>query len=213
MECDATHGHVCKYGKNMSHVSSTGEWCNKVSAKCRSGKESIDSVLMDQSHFRSWRAYLSQMYRTNPKTTTGNSYKLLDYRWANFGWGLDTSGMPVHHPGVVWLYTCAGDDMDEWHKEEPVKIVFAKNIKANGTAGAQYRPIMEWLQAHNYQFKPIDHDEFTSYSELRPLEIEKRRDLRKLSAFLAPYLTQEKIDQLYPETDGDSSPDESSDDD
>lgn len=130
MDCDRVHGHVSKYGKSLSSVASTEEWCN-VAATCRTGDERIDSIMLNTTHFRKWKTYLSQMYRSSPRTTTRAKYRILDYRWANFGWGKDPSGMLVHHPGEVWLYTCSNGGIDEWYLEQPVKVVFARNLKAS----------------------------------------------------------------------------------
>jgi hypothetical protein len=71
------------------------------------------------------------MYRKNPRSCTGNKYKILHFYWANFGWGTTTTGHPVHHPHEVWLYTCSGPSLDEWYKEEPVKVAFARNVKVD----------------------------------------------------------------------------------
>jgi hypothetical protein len=124
---DATHGVVCRRGANLSHVSSTKEWSGEVCAKARAGAEAIHSTFMDKSYFRQWKPYLSQMYRVNPKSTEGNTYKVLGYYWANFGWGKLPDGT------LMWLYTYKGEVTDEWHKETPVKVVFARNMNQDGS--------------------------------------------------------------------------------
>jgi hypothetical protein len=45
---DAIHGLSARYGKSLSHVASTEEWCNKVCANAKTGTEGIDAVLMKQ---------------------------------------------------------------------------------------------------------------------------------------------------------------------
>ena len=124
---DATHGVVCRRGANLSHVSSTKEWSGEVCAKARAGAEAIHSTFMDKSYFRQWKPYLSQMYRVNPKSTEGNTYKVLGYYWANFGWGKLPDGT------LMWLYTYKGEVTDERHKETPVKVVFARNMNQDGS--------------------------------------------------------------------------------
>jgi hypothetical protein len=58
--------------------------------------------------FRNWNKYLAQMYRSSILLSTDNeSFVILHYYWANFGWGKrHTDGMFVSHPHEVWLYTC-----------------------------------------------------------------------------------------------------------
>ena len=146
---------------------------------------------MEQSFFCQWRPYLFQMYRKAPKTTTGEKYKVLDFHWANFGWGKDPEGRPVHHPDEVWLYKCKGDTMEEWYKETPVKLVFSRNVKPNGTLPGRRMSILEWIKSKGRDFDGLD--------EPIPLELAKQWDLHKLSIYLIQWLTQDAIDMLYPE--------------
>ena len=199
MQCDATHGVVTRYGQSLSHVASTEEWCSKVCAKCKSGTEAIDSIFMQQSYFRQWRRYLMQFYRKNPRTTTGIRYRLLDYHWANFGWGKDPSGLPVHHPHEVWFYKCSGNDQDEWHKETPIKVVFPLNCKTDGTLPRGQLRLLPWVASKGRQVKPLSHPDYESYEGPLPLELAKQWDLRTLSKYLINFLTQAAIDLLYPE--------------
>ena len=200
---DAIHGLSARYGKTLSHVASTEERCNKVCKNCKSGTEAIDSVLMQQHFFRQWRPYLRQMYRKNPRTTTLVRYKLLDFHWANFGWGKDPSGNAVHHPGEVWLYTCTGDSREEWHKETPVKLVFPLNYKVDGTLPRDQLSLIDWVASKGKIIQPISHNRFESYTGPLPLEVAKQRDLRTLSVYLRDYLSQAAIDLLYPEPESD----------
>ena len=48
-------------------------------------------------------------------------------------------------------------------------------------------------------FKPITHASFIKYDAPLPLEVAKQKDLRVLSTFLARYLPQHKVDELYPQ--------------
>jgi hypothetical protein len=198
MQCDATHGVVTRRGKKLSHVASTEEWCHKVCAQCKSGTEAISSIIMEQIYFRQWRRYLSQFYRKNPRTTTGDRYRLLDFRWANFGWGKDPSGMPVHHPYEVWLYKCEGDDQDEWHKETPVKLVFNLNCKTDGALPQHQLRLLPWLASKGRQVKALSHPDYDSYDGPLPLELAKQWDLRTLPTYLAGLMPQAAIDLLYP---------------
>jgi len=172
---------------------------------------------MKQSYFRQWKPYLMQMYRKHAKTTTGDNYRLLDFHWANFGWGKDPNGMPVHHPNELWLYTCVGNDMDEWHKETPVKVVFPHNCKVDGTLPRHALRLLPWLASKGRIFKPISHQDYQSYDAPLPIELAKAWDLRTLSKYLRFWLSQDEIDALYPEPkedqpdDSDSSGDEGSD--
>ena len=45
------------------------------------------------------------------------------------------------------------------------------------------------------------HNDFIKYNAPLPLEIAKQNDLRVLSTFLARYMAQDEIDELYPEPD------------
>jgi hypothetical protein len=199
MHCDAVHGVVTRYGKSLSHVASTEEWCNKVGAQCKSGTEAIASIHMKQPYFRQFRRHFSQFYRKNPRTTTGQRYILLHYRWANFGWGKDPSGMPVHHPYEMWLYTCSGDDRNEWYKETPVKIVLPLNCKPNGELPRNELRLLPWVASKGRHVKPLSHIDHQSYDAPLPLELAKQWDLRTLSKYLIAFMPQAAIDLLYPE--------------
>jgi hypothetical protein len=158
------------------------------------------------------------MYHKNPRSTTGDSYRVLDYFWANFGWGLDANGRNVHHPEEMWLYTCQGDK-EEWHKETPLKVVFAKNVRRDGTLPQNYMSIVPWVTNRGRAFLPLSHPDFESYEGPLPIEVAKQKDLRTLSKFLTQYLSQDEIDALYPEpedehfSDSDGEESEDSDDD
>jgi hypothetical protein len=102
----------------------------------------------------------------------------------------------------VWLYTCSGPSLDEWYKEEPVKVAFARNVKVDGTDPAKTARILDWLRQKRRILKPITHNDFIKYNAPLPLEIAKQNDLRVLSTFLARYMAQDVIDELYPEPDG-----------
>jgi hypothetical protein len=164
--------------------------------------------------FRNWTAYLRQMYRSGVLHSTRNeSFILLDYHWANFGWGRrHTDGMLVPHPHEVWLYTCAGRFKDDWYLEAPLQIVLPRNFKANGTLPTPPSTILDWMVSHNTIFKPIQDPEFQMYHGPIPLDIAKQRDLRTLSTFLPAPISQEDIDIWYPEPMEEDVPENESDD-
>ena len=86
--------------------------------------------------------------------------------------------------------------MEEWYLEEPVKVIFARNFRSQHT-------LMPWLRNKRIQFKAINDEHFRLYEGPIPLVREKQIDLRTLSRFLAEYLSQEEIDELYHEPDED----------
>jgi hypothetical protein len=139
------------------------------------------------------------MYRKNPRSTTGTKYRLLDYYWANFGWGTLPDGGMQYHPNEVWFYRCNYNN-DEWHKEEPIKVVFALNYKQDGSLPAAHLTLQDWLRAKRPPriVIPIHYPEFQAHNEPIQLELAKEWDLRKLSTYLGPYLDQAAIDNLYP---------------
>jgi hypothetical protein len=49
--------------------------------------------------------------------------------------------------------------------------------------------------------KPLTHDAFIKYDAPLPLELSKQQDLRVLAGFLARYMPQDEIYELYPEPD------------
>jgi hypothetical protein len=150
--------------------------------------------------FRNWNKYLAQMYRSSILSSTDNeSFVILHYYWANFGWGKrHTDGVLVAHPHEVWLYTCAGPVKDDWYLEAPIKICLPRNFKSDGTLPKDTRLIVEWMAIHSRAYLPINDPEFLMYSEPIPLEVAKQWDLRTLSKYLPPPITQEQIDELYP---------------
>ena len=156
---------------------------------------------MECCMFRNWTAYLRQMYRLGLLHSTRNeSFIILDYHWANFGWGRrHTDGMLVPHPHEVWLYTCAGRVKNDWYLEAPLQIVLPRNYKANGTLPTPPTTISEWMVSHNTNFKRIEDPEFQMYHGPIPLDVAKQRDLRTLSTFLPAPITQEEVDIWYPE--------------
>jgi hypothetical protein len=156
---------------------------------------------MQQNMFRNWNKYLAQMYRASILSSTDNeSFIILHYYWANFGWGKrHTDGMLVSHPHEVWLYTCKGAIKDEWYLEAPVKICLPRNYKSDGLLPKDARTLVEWMGIHSRPYVPIADPEFQMYSEPIPLELAKQWDLRTLSKYLPPPITQEQIDEWYPE--------------
>ncbi len=52
---------------------------------------------------------------------------------------------------------------------------------------------------HARDIRPITHPDFIMYTEPIPLELAKQWDLRTLSTFLPPPITQEQIDEWYPQ--------------
>jgi hypothetical protein len=151
------------------------------------------------------------MYRINPRTTQKARYRVLDYRWANFGWGRHhVTGERVYHPYEVWLYKCNGENpRNEWYKEEPTRIVFPRNISVSGEVPVSHsRTLMEWLAKSKRTYRPIGHSTFQLHTEPLPLEPAKVKDLRTLSVYLQPYMSQASIDALYPPLEVDDSEDD-----
>ena len=99
--------------------------------------------------------------------------------------------------------------MDEWHKETPLKVVFARNMNQDGSQPNTFMPIVPWIRRQGRRFKPLTHSDFDSYTVPLPLEIAKQRDLRKLSSYLSTWHNQDEIDALYPEPEDDAASDES----
>ena len=198
MKPDATHGVVCRRGVSLQQVASTKEWSEEVCAKAREGEQAINSTFIDKSYFRKWKEYLSQMHHANPATSTGEKCRVLSCHWANFGWGRLPNGQRKFHPHEVWLYTCKGNSMEEWYKETPVVIVFAKNWKRDGSKPNRWLPIVPWIAAKGIAFKPPTHPDFEACDAPLPMEIAKQQDLRKLSTYLRG-MTQAEVDSLHPE--------------
>ena len=88
--------------------------------------------------------------------------------------------------------------MEEWHKETPVVVVFAKNVKRDGSKPNRWLQIVPWIAAKGIAFKPLTHPDFEAYDAPLPMEIAKQQDLRKLSTYLRG-MTQAEVDLLYPE--------------
>lgn len=84
-----------------------------------------------------------------------------------------------------------------------VKVVFPRNVRTGGSLPPAKLKLQEWVQAKGGNFRPISHPQFQSYDGPLPLDIEKQRDLRTISKYLRPYLSQGDIDALYPEPDTD----------
>ena len=103
-----------------------------------------------------------------------------------------------YHPNEVWLYRCNHKNA-EWHKEEPVKVVFSLNYKQDGSLPAARMTLQDWLRSKRPSriVIPIHYPAFQTHNELIPLQLAKEWDLRKLSTYLGPYLDQETIDNLY----------------
>jgi hypothetical protein len=55
------------------------------------------------------------------------------------------------------------------------------------------------MARHSNGYLPIDDPEFLMYTAPIPLELAKQWDLRTLSKYLPPPITQEQIDEWYPE--------------
>ena len=55
------------------------------------------------------------------------------------------------------------------------------------------------MEMHARDIRPITHPDFIMYTEPIPLELAKQWDLRTLSTFLPPPITQEEIDEWYPQ--------------
>ena len=102
------------------------------------------------------------------------------------------------YPHEVWLYTCKGHVKDDWYLEAPIKICLPRNFKSDGTLPKDTRSIVEWMAIHSRAYLPIHDPEFLMYSEPLPLELAKQWDLRTLSKYLPPPITQEQINEWYP---------------
>jgi hypothetical protein len=107
--------------------------------------------------------------------------------------------MLVAHPHEVWLYTCKGPVKDEWYLEAPIKICLPRNFKSDGIMPRDTRSIVDWMALHSRGYVPIHDQEFQMYTKPIPLELVKQWDLRTLSKYLPPPITQEQIDEWYPE--------------
>ena len=110
--------------------------------------------MMKREFFRQWRPYLKQFYRKHPRTTTNCKYRLLDYHWANFGWGKHTDGTPAYHPNEVWLYKCNENPEQEWHTQAPTKIVFPHNCKRDGTFPRERLVLLQWIASKGHEVRP-----------------------------------------------------------
>jgi len=55
------------------------------------------------------------------------------------------------------------------------------------------------MALHYRGYQPISHPEYLMYSEPIPIELAKQWDLRTLSKYLPPPITQEQINEWYPE--------------
>ncbi len=71
----------------------------------------------------------------------------------------------------VWLYRCNYNN-DEWHKEEPVKVVFSLNYKQDGSLPAAYLTLQDWLRSKQPAriVIPIHYPEFQTHNE--PIQLE-----------------------------------------
>ena len=129
---------------HLAYVATTEEWATRVTKNCRGSSIPITSTVMQQNMFRNWNKYLAQMYRASILSSTDNeSFIILHYYWANFGWGKrHTDGMLVSHPHEVWLYTCKGAIKDEWYLEAPIKICLPRYL--NLTAHSPKIPVLLW---------------------------------------------------------------------
>ena len=72
-------------------------------------------------------------------------------------------------------------------------------FKSDGSLPKDTRTLVEWMGIHSRVYVPIADPEFQMYSEPLPLELAKQWDLRTLSKYLPPPITQEQIDEWYPE--------------
>ena len=113
----------------------------------------------------------------------GDKYEILKFRWANFGWGKLPDGRIVHHPVEVWLYTCVGDDEDEWYKEEPTRVCFGRGHAIDGT------PYKTSTFSYDLDFPLKSHGAergYESYDGPLALALEKQHDLHSLRPMLDP---------------------------
>jgi hypothetical protein len=88
---------------------------------------------------------------------------------------------------------------DEWYLEAPIKICLPRNFKSDGTMPRDMRSIVDWMALHSRDYVPIHDPEFQMYTEPIPLELAKQWDLRTLSKYLPPPITQDQIDEWYAE--------------
>ena len=216
MEPDALHRSVTQAGKSQGQVASTAEWCRFARSVMSHGKP-LDAEVADQSYFYLFGAYLRQMYipRKRHVCQVGGAENNLafhrDYRWANFGAGYrSVNGVKTYeyHPYEVWLRKCDNQDCDDWWQEEPVRVCYGRHMNTDGTLHANCETFWEWYAraevaaGRDLEMMPLA--DFEAYDG--PLEVERAKawDLHKLSRTLKPHeqLTQEQIDELYPEPEG-----------
>ena len=169
---DANQGKVARLGNSVEQVVSTEHW----SRLAASG--GFDSLVMEQKDFYQFKKYLLQMYVPRLTDVTGASYSILDYRWANFGWGKLPSGQVVHHPREVWLRSCDGDAEDEWYKEEPVRVCFARDCAPDGVPYEKSTFDITWINE-------LNEENYGSYNGPLALTLEKQHDLYSLRPMLA----------------------------
>lgn len=165
MDPDTRQGVTTRAGNNVLQVVSTEHWAELC------GNCGMDSEVVGQGIFHQWKKYLLQMYIPRVVDTEGNKYEILSFRWANFGWGKTQDGTVVHHPMEVWLYTCEGDEEEEWYKEKPTRVCFGRAYAPDGTA----------YKKTTFTYD-LEHDlsEFDSYDGPIPLTLEKQHDLHSL---------------------------------
>ena len=89
-------------------------------------------------------------------------------------------------------------------------MVFAKNVKRDGSKPSRWLQVVPWIAAKGIAFKPLTHPDFEAYDAPLPMEIAKQQDLRKLSTYLRG-MTQAEVDALYPEPDEEDLPGSESD--
>ena len=146
MAGDAAHGVVVRNGKGREQVASLLDWV-KVGLEC-----GFFSVLMEQAEFLDFKGYLNQMYVTTAirrKGHDGKTIKMVDYRWANAGYGrrmVNGTEQWVSHPHTIWLRKCKGNE-EEWWKEEPVVINVNRAMHPDNTHTQDPKPILDWIKA------------------------------------------------------------------
>ena len=147
------------------------------------------------------------MYTLTKPSTSGETYRLLDFSWINLGAGRDENGDFVQHPHELWLRTCNGELCDEWWMEKPTRVCLPKSMKYTGIKSLRHMTILEWFEQRNKELVPISDPSFRSYEGQCYISVKKRRDLHTMSQFLCN-ANQDILDRLYPEPTTSSSEDE-----
>jgi hypothetical protein len=77
--------------------------------------------------------------------------------------------------------------------------VFPRNISISGEVPVSHsRALMEWIAKTKRIYRPVRHSMYQLHDAPLPLEPAKVKNLRTLSIYLQPYMSQASVDALYP---------------